>query len=144
MLRSAVRTTTEAESGGSVELAELDTPPMDHDEKTFFAQLGRRIAERRKAQGLTQTQLGDVLGVTQQQVGHFEVARRRVPVSMLPLLAQALALSVEELLGGEPPKGRKRGPAPKLQQLERLSRLPRAQQQFISKTLDALLRQAEP
>jgi transcriptional regulator with XRE-family HTH domain len=126
-----------------VELAELDTLPMDHDEKTFFAQLGRRIAERRKAQGLTQTQLGDILGVTQQQVGHFEVARRRVPVSMLPLLAQALALSVEELLGGEPPKSRKRGPAPKLQQqLERLSRLPRGQQQFISKTLDALLRQA--
>jgi len=29
-------------------------------------QLGQRIAERRKAQSLTQTQLGDLVGVTQQ------------------------------------------------------------------------------
>jgi transcriptional regulator with XRE-family HTH domain len=111
----------------------------------LLPELGRRIAELRREQGLTQAALGELLGVTQQQVGHFGVGRRRLPVSMLPLLAKALAVSVEELLGGAPAAHRKRGPAPKLQQqLERLSRLPRAQQQFISKTLDALLRQGEP
>lgn len=121
---------------------DLETPPMTLDEKTFFKTLGRRIAELRKKQGLTQTQLGETLGVSQQQVAHFEVGRRRVPVSMLPGLARALSVSVEELLDEQqPPK--KRGPTPVLQrQLERISELPRARQRFVIEMLDAVLQQS--
>ncbi len=115
---------------------------MTHDEKAFFEVLGRRIAALRKDQGMSQAQLGEVLGVTQQQVGHFEVGRRRVPVSTLPALARALGVTVEELIGEEP-KAAKRGPAPKLaQQLEQLAKLPRAQQRFVSQMLDTVLQQA--
>jgi len=57
----------------------------------------------------------------------------------LPLLAKALAVSIESLVG-EPSRPGKRGPAPKLQQqLQRVQSLPKAQQQAISKVLDSVL-----
>lgn len=115
--------------------------PMTHDERAFFKALGARIAQLRNDQGLTQAELGEQVGETQQQIASFEVGRRRVPVSLLPELAQALGVSIETLVGKEPKPG-KRGPSPKLQQqLERLGRLPKSQQQIVSKMLDAVLKE---
>lgn len=115
---------------------------LDHDAQAFFAALGKRIAELRTKQGLSQAQLAEQLGISQQQVAHFELARRRVPASMLPALARLLTVSVEELLGEAPGK-RKRGPTPKLQQqLERVAELPRSRQRFVSEMLDTVLQQA--
>jgi transcriptional regulator with XRE-family HTH domain len=117
--------------------------PMTPDETAFFRQLGTRIAERRKAQELTQAQLGELVGVTQQQIASFEIGRRRIPVSTLPLLAEALDVSIEALIGGTPKVTHKRGPAPKLQQqLEQLSRLPKPQQRLVSQLIDSVLAQA--
>ncbi len=124
-----------------MERIEIETLPMTHDEKSFFKSLGKRIAELRKEQGLTQAQLAELLGLTQQQVGHFEVGRRRVPVSLLPALARAVGTSVEDLIGEDRKPG-KRGPAPKLQRhLERISQLPRARQRFVLQVLDSVLQQ---
>lgn len=116
--------------------------PMTPDETAFFRLLGTRIAQRRKAQELTQAELGELVSVTQQQIASFETGRRRMPISTLPLLAKALGVSIEELVG-EAPKPGKRGPAPKLQQqLEQLQALPRAKQRLVSEVLDSLLAQA--
>jgi len=115
--------------------------PMTPDEKEFFKCLGARIASLRRDAGLTQLQLGELLDITQQQVASFEIGRRRVPVSLLPSLAHALAISIEELIGHEAKPG-KRGPAPKLQQqLEGITRLPKAQQRFVMQMLDTVLQQ---
>jgi transcriptional regulator with XRE-family HTH domain len=73
--------------------------PMTQDEKLFFKQLGVRIAGLRKTHGLTQVQLAEALKLTQQMVASYEVGRRRVPVSLLPAIAHALAVSVEVLIG---------------------------------------------
>ena len=103
-----------------------------------------RMAELRRDQGLTQAQLGELVGVSQQQIASFEIGRRRVPVSLLAALATGLAATVEELIGvpGRRSAG-KRGPAPKLQQqLERISQLPKAKQKMVSEVLDSLLAQA--
>ena len=63
-------------------------------------------------------------------------------VAQLPPLARALAVSVEDLIGEEPQSG-KRGPAPKLlQQVERIQRLPKAQQRFVMQMIDTVLQQA--
>jgi hypothetical protein len=62
-------------------------------------------------------------------------------VSALPVIALALGVGVEELVGAAPAR-RKRGPAPKLQQqLEQLSRLPKAQQRLVSQLIDTVLQQ---
>jgi len=113
--------------------------PMAPDEKAFCKAMGERLAEARKDHHMTQVQLAELLGVMQQTLAHYEVGRRRVPVSMLPLLATTLAVSVEELIGVSSPAGR-RGPAPKLlQQVERIHRLPKARQRFVMEMIDAAL-----
>ncbi len=110
-------------------------------ETVFFQELGQRIAALRKQRGLTQTALGEALGLGQTVIASYEIGRRRVPVSLLAPLAKALNISTVELLEVEPEPG-KRGPVPKLQrQIEQVSRLPRTQQQFVSKFLDTVLQQ---
>jgi transcriptional regulator with XRE-family HTH domain len=114
------------------------------EEKSFFRQLGTRIAQLRKEQSLTQQQLAEALDVTQQVVASYEIGRRRVPVSLLPTLARALAVSMEDLIGERDTVARKRGPAPKLaQHMERISQLPRAKQRFVIEMLDTVLAQAQ-
>jgi transcriptional regulator with XRE-family HTH domain len=127
-------------------MASLSLLPLDAvspEEKSFFRQLGNRIAQLRKEQSLTQQQLAEALDVTQQVVASYEIGRRRVPVSLLPTLARTLAVSVEELIGSSEAVARKRGPAPKLaQHMERISQLPRAKQRFVIQMLDTVLAQA--
>ena len=115
---------------------------MTQDEKSFFRQLGARIAEFRKSAAITQVQLAETLSVSQQTVASWEVGRRGVPVSVLPALARALSVSVEALIDEKAPPA-KRGPAPQIQQkIERLTRLPKAQQRLVLQMLDGVLAQA--
>jgi transcriptional regulator with XRE-family HTH domain len=116
---------------------------VTHDEKAFFKQLGARIAELRKEHGMTQVQFAETLELTQQMVASYEVGRRRVPVSLLPSIAAALAVPVEKLIGQSDARPAKRGPAPKLQQqIERIGQLPKAKQRFVMEMLDTVLAQA--
>ena len=56
-------------------------------------------------------------------------------------LSTVLGLSLDELVG-VPVRPGKRGPAPKLQQqLEQISRLPRARQKFVMQMIDTVLQQ---
>ena len=97
----------------------------------------------RKERGITQVQLAQTLGVSQQTVQAYEVGRRRIQVSTLPIVARILSASLEELFGEQEQSSRKRGPAPKLlQQVERLARLPKAQQRMVMQMLDGVLAQA--
>jgi len=118
----------------------LDRLPMAiyDDERAFFARLGARIAELRRSQDITQVQLAETLGVSQQTINSYEVGRRRVPVSALP----TLGVSLEALIGEKAPPV-KRGPTPKFQQqLERLDRLPQAKQRVVMEMLEGVLMQA--
>jgi len=127
-----------------VKQSETTSMAISPDERAFFVQLGSRVAELRKAQGITQIQMAEALGVSQQTVNSYEVARRRIPASMLTTLAKMLAVTVDDLIG-EPTKkaNGKRGPAPKLQQqMERVSRLPRSKQKFVIEMIDTVLQQA--
>jgi transcriptional regulator with XRE-family HTH domain len=86
-------------------------------------------------------ELQALVGVTQQQIASFEVGRRRMPISTLPLLASALGVSIEALIGDQT-KRSKRGPTPKLQQqMERIAQLPRARQQFVMQVIESVLAQ---
>ena len=126
-----------------VKLTEMATVAISPQERAFFAQLGTRIAERRKALGITQLQVAEALGVSQQTVNSYEVARRRIPVSALPVLARLLTVSIDELLGESVKQpNSKRGPTPKLQQqMERVSLLPRAKQKFVIDMIDTVIQQ---
>lgn len=115
---------------------------VNRKDEAFFKTLGGRIAATRKAQGLTQIQLAALLGIAQQTLAHYEVGRLRLPASMLPVLAEGLKVSVEELVGQSSPRGHKRGPASRLaQQVERISQLPLSKQRFVMELLDTVLAQ---
>ena len=117
-------------------------PTMPANDEPFFKALGARVAELRKEQGLSQQALADQLGIPQQTYANYEVARARVPASMLPQLARIFGVGVDELLGLRNGTG-KRGPAPKFQkQLERIAQLPRTQQRVVIQMLDGVLAQA--
>jgi transcriptional regulator with XRE-family HTH domain len=118
--------------------------PISSEERDFFIALGERISLLRKAHGITQAQLAETLGVSQQTVQAYEVGRRRIQVAALPVVARTLHVSLEELFGeGSKPAARgKRGPAPKWQQqIEAIAKLPKARQRFVSEMLDTVLAQ---
>ncbi|MFZ5699122.1 MAG: helix-turn-helix domain-containing protein [Pseudomonadota bacterium] len=124
-------------------ITESPTVAISQDDRAFFQALGARIAQLRKEQNITQVQLAQTLEISQQTMNAYEMGHRRVPVSALPVLAQALAVSVEDLIGaGSAVAAKKRGPAPKLQQqMERIAKLPKPKQKFVIDMLDAVLAQ---
>lgn len=117
---------------------------INKQERSFIVAFGERVAALRKERGLTQVQLAELLGTSQQAVTAYENGTRRVPITTLPLLAHTLGTSIEDLIGAQAPRGQaKRGPAPKIQQqLERVSTLPKADQRAVMRVLDSMLAQA--
>lgn len=122
----------------------LSRMAISKQERSFILAFGQRLAALRKERGLTQVQLAELLGTSQQTVTAYENGTRRVPITTLPLLAQTLGTSIETLIGAQAPRGpSKRGPAPKIQQqLERVSTLPKADQRAVMRVLDSMLAQA--
>jgi transcriptional regulator with XRE-family HTH domain len=113
---------------------------MPTTDRPFYHALGRRLAQLRQEAGLTQQTVAAHLGIAQQTLAHYEVGRLRVPAVLVPQFAALFAVPTDVLLGVTPPTG-KRGPTPKLQQqLERVSRLPKAQQAVVLAMLDGVLR----
>ena len=126
----------------------LHTPPatmtISIEERSFFVSLGERIAALRREHNVTQVQLAEALGVSQQTMQSYEVGRRRIPVSALPAVAQTLSVSLDELFGEAPKPARgRRGPVPQWQeQMEAISKLPRARQRFVTEMLQTVLAQS--
>jgi transcriptional regulator with XRE-family HTH domain len=116
---------------------------MTPDDKQFFKDLGRRVAQLRQQAGMSQQTVADQIGIAQQTLAHYEVGRLRMPVSLLPKLAELFGVPGDELLGLNGSRAGKRGPTPLLQkQIERLNRLPKAQQKIVLKMLDGVLSQS--
>lgn len=61
--------------------------------------LGKRIRERRSAQGLTQNEVGQTLGVSAQAVSKWEQGETMPDAALLPSLCNVLRVSADELLG---------------------------------------------
>lgn len=64
-----------------------------------------KLAEQRKDAGMTQQELADKLGVTQQTIWYYENGRREMKSSVLIAISEALGCSVTDLLGITDMKG---------------------------------------
>ncbi len=60
---------------------------------------GKRLAHFRKARGLTQTELGNKIGVSKRVLSYYERKASYPPAHLLIPIAKALRVSVDELLG---------------------------------------------
>lgn len=74
-----------------------DLPPLDRNTEP----VGKRIAKIRKHRGLTQTQFGERIGITQTLVSDYEIGRAHLSDEMLIRFALELRISVDYLLGLE-------------------------------------------
>ena len=63
---------------------------------------GTFIAALRRGKNMTQEDLAGAVGVTDKAVSRWETGRGFPDISLLPALAAALDITVNELLAGEP------------------------------------------
>ena len=112
---------------------------------------GVRLADLRKAAGLSQYELARFVGVPQPNIAFWEQSEKPPRSEVLPKMAEALGVSVEDLLIGETGKaaGRKAAksngrPAGKVREVfDRVSKLPRRQQEHIVNWVSAYVSQYE-
>lgn len=83
-------------SSTDVLVGEQSKTPHPHP---LDVELGRYIRRRRRELGLSQDQLGRMIGVTFQQVQKYEHGTNRVSFSRLVEIAQSLDCSVADLIG---------------------------------------------
>jgi transcriptional regulator with XRE-family HTH domain len=107
--------------------------------------LGERLTRVRKARGLTQTELGERVGIKQHLVSAYERDRLRLSAEMAIRFAQALRVGTDELLGLKAAKGNGEGRLRlKLtKRMQRIERAPASEQQALLKTIDRFLKAAE-
>lgn len=61
--------------------------------------LGKRLKKLREEKGLTQKQLAEIISMSQQTIGHYEVGRARPDLDTLQRLAEIFGCSIDFLLG---------------------------------------------
>lgn len=62
-----------------------------------------KLKELRKARGMTQAELGTLLGFSQQTIASWEIGRTDIPTETLARIAGMFGISTDKLLGIEPP-----------------------------------------
>jgi transcriptional regulator with XRE-family HTH domain len=112
------------------------------DETMKRPAMAQRLVELRQAAGLTQVQLAKQLGVHHSNIAFWELKGTPPRGEILPALAHALGVSVDELLGVTPPRMKRPAAKGRLQQVfDAVSKLPRRQQQKIVEVVEALVNQ---
>jgi len=100
---------------------------------------GKRLAQVRKARGITQTELATKIGVSQRVIAYYEKETNRPPAHLLPKIVKALGVSADVLLGSQdlpaaPPATSKR----LIKRIEKLERLPAQDQRMVLRMIDTL------
>jgi transcriptional regulator with XRE-family HTH domain len=81
----------------------------DKTEKKLRRDLGRRTAKARMEQNLSQLKLAQRLGIGRSRLSKWELGLHAPLLKQLVALAQALSLSLDELIIGHPPAPRNGG-----------------------------------
>lgn len=111
------------------------------ESRAYFRALGHRIADYRRAQNITQSELADILEVSQQTVFAYEAGARRVSLSLLPKLARTLGVSIEQLVEGKTAANveKKQLSPVLLRQVELLQQLPKEHKKMLAWLINTLL-----
>jgi transcriptional regulator with XRE-family HTH domain len=101
---------------------------------------GPRLTALRKARGLTQIQLAEATRTTQRSISYYENDGGVPPASIVMLLAGALQVSADELLGLKPPPRAQSGVADDHPETRRLWKRFQAVMQLPEKDQRAVIR----
>ncbi|HIH2753085.1 helix-turn-helix transcriptional regulator [Burkholderia aenigmatica] len=72
--------------------------PDEHDDAMLAVRVGSAIAERRRARGLTQAKLAEMIGLEQEAISRWERGTRAPTLYRLQQLSDVLDCSVDQLL----------------------------------------------
>lgn len=72
--------------------------------QTEVLSFNQRLGQLRKAAGFTQVELAAELGISQRMVAHYESPGATPPANLLPAMATALGVSIDDLFGRETKK----------------------------------------
>ena len=103
--------------------------------------IAKRIATLRKTKGLTQTELGEQLGLSQKQLTDYETGRIHMNDEMIVRFALALNTSSDELLGLKDIKNKNQNPNLRFtRRIREIELLPEIKKKRILQVLDDLIR----
>jgi transcriptional regulator with XRE-family HTH domain len=103
---------------------------------------GERIAQARELAGLTQLQLAEKLGVSQEVIAYWERKPVALRAEQLAALADSLSVTTDYLVGRPVKQPAAKGPPGKLRlAFERAHKLPRHEQNQIVKFVEAYVSQ---
>jgi len=99
--------------------------------------IARQLKTLRKKQGLTQVQLAEKVGLTQNAIAAYEVGRVHIVDVTLVDLAKALKVSTDELLGVKTTKVQTKNMSLRLmKRMHAIDALPEPTKKYILKTID--------
>lgn len=105
---------------------------------------GQRLAQLRKSAGYTQVEFAAEVGITQRMVAYYEAPHAQPPANLLPLIARALGVSIDALLGVEPSRHRAKSADTRLQRrLAQIEKLSAPEGRQILQMLDALIERGQ-
>jgi transcriptional regulator with XRE-family HTH domain len=108
--------------------------------KTFST----RLADLRKARGLSQQQLADEVNVSRRVIAYYEVESDNPPSNLVVLLSDVLNVSADELLGIKPVESDITKSSLKFtRRMKQIEALPPSQQKALLKNIDMFLKGAE-
>lgn len=105
-----------------------------------LAHFGTRLVALRKAAGYTQTELANELGVTRRMIAYYEGETDHPPSNLLPDMAKALGVSIDELLGTAPAVKKVKPANSRLQRrLQQIEKLGPTEKRQIMQFLDTFI-----
>jgi transcriptional regulator with XRE-family HTH domain len=101
---------------------------------------GQRLAEARREKGLTQPELGKLLGMSRERIDYYERRAKNPALEVVQACARVLGVPVLQLVGDDEPQRKKTGPVSQLERkFQEVKRLPKKKQEFILQFLDTVL-----
>jgi transcriptional regulator with XRE-family HTH domain len=105
-----------------------------------------RLTALRKAAGFTQVALAGELGISQRMMAYYESPNATPPAHLLPAIAQALGVSIDDLYGRSAPKKRlakQEGDSRLRRRLLAIEKLGTAEKRQVLQLIDAFIERGQ-
>lgn len=113
---------------------------IDQSTSTVTADIPARIAELRRERGFTQAELAETVGISRTLLTNYENGRTHLNDESIILLAKALGVSTDELLGIAKTRSSDSVQSVRLvRRMKKIEKMPGPDQKALLKTIDKYL-----
>lgn len=113
---------------------------LDMDTTSERTAFGANLRRLRLERGLTQTQLGQRVGLSKRMIAHYERHATRPPAEKISAIAHALNIKADELVNGNGSTKHPTIDAKFARKLERAKTLPKSDRELLGTMIDSMLR----